>query len=90
MNMNKLIVFLNAADAHVSHSTDAPVIAVEYMERGYYPIYTHATAEVLNLNKNVTPDILEAALMGSMFGWTVPAARPAVDYFKAREQAALA
>ena len=88
--MKKQIVFLNAKDAHVSHSTDAPVIAVEYMERGYYPIYTQSTAEILNRDKGITPEVLEAALVGSMFGWTVPGARPAVDYFKAQEQAVLA
>jgi hypothetical protein len=52
-----------------------PVIAVKRGESGYYPIYTHLTADELNKGK-VTPPQREAMLIGSMFGWDVPGANP--------------
>jgi len=77
--------YLPAKDAFVNHNTDAPVIAIKPFERGYYPIYTSATADDLNRGK-YTPEVLESALSASMFGWNTPAARAAVDYIQSIEK----
>ena len=79
------IFYMPAADAFVNHQTDAPVIAITAFERGFNPIYTQASADDLNHGR-YTPEVLEAALIGSMFGWRVPGARPAVAYLDAQEQ----
>lgn len=78
--MTKNIIYAAAADACVTHNTDAPVIAIEIGERGYHPIFTQVSVEQLN-PPNVTPEIIEAAVIGSMFGWRVPGARAAIRYF---------
>jgi hypothetical protein len=76
--------FMTAKAACVQHSTDAPLVAVVAYGKGYYPIYTDSTPERLN-PPDMTPDILEAAHIGSMFGWDVPGAKPAVDYIRKAE-----
>jgi hypothetical protein len=65
----------------------------KFNESGYYqsdfdnPTATDEQAEelvnYLNNRLGVSPEIAEAALAGSMFGWKVPAAQAAVEYFKA-------
>lgn len=55
---------------------DAQVIAVKRGEMGFYPIYTHCTADFLNEGKGVNPQQREAMLAGSMFGWSSSAADP--------------
>jgi len=60
-------------------NTSAPVIAVILNDDGYWPIQTMATASQLNPT-DMTAEVLDAALAGSMFGWNVPAARAAVEY----------
>jgi hypothetical protein len=52
--------------------------------RGYYPIYANSTPERLN-PPDMTTEVLEAAHIGSMFGWDVPGAEPALTYIKAKE-----
>jgi hypothetical protein len=71
------IFFFSAKQTHVSHLTDAPVIAVKAFERGFYPVHTTLTPEQLN-HGHWSAEQLEAALLGWMFGWDAPGARPAV------------
>lgn len=73
MNMKKMFYFDNRN--HEKSSCDAPVIAVTQGERGYRPIYTPLDAAHLN-GPDVTPQELEAAYTGSLFGWDVPGADP--------------
>lgn len=77
------IFFYSAAQAHVEHRTDAPVIAVKGFKRGFYPIYTRARAADLN---SAPADVLESALAASMFGWHTPAAQVARAYVEQRER----
>jgi hypothetical protein len=74
----KNIIFYTAPEAAcVQHQCDAPVIAVKAFERGFCPIYTRLTPEELNHGKFSEKEI-DAALLGSMFGWNVPGAKLAV------------
>lgn len=57
----------------------AKVIAIKVGERGYFPIYGKFSAEELNTD-DVTPEIVESAVAGSMFGWGCPAAKAARQY----------
>lgn len=61
-----------------------PLIAVKFLESGFYPVYTRSTAECLN-GSDVTPEIMESAIIGSMFGWDVPGAKEARHYFLGKE-----
>lgn len=79
--MIKDTIFMDAKRAHVTHHTDAPVIAVKFMETGYWPIHTRASPDDLNL-PGVTEEIIEATLIGSMFGWDAPGAEPAKRFFE--------
>lgn len=63
---------------------------VKFNETGYYPTdYDHHEGEekcrehvrLINESLGVSPEIEEAMLSGSMFGWDVPAARPAVERY---------
>jgi hypothetical protein len=64
--------------------TDAQVIAINVGEQGYYPIFCKCSADALN-STNVTHEIVESAVAGSMFGWDCPAARAAVQYAEGYE-----
>jgi hypothetical protein len=55
----------------------SPVIGVKRGESGYYPIWTHCTADELNEAHGVTAAQREAMYAGSLFGWHTPAADPA-------------
>jgi hypothetical protein len=72
------VIYANPSQAHVE--TNAPVIAIKFLESGYFPIYTSATPKELN-GPNVTDQIIESAVIGSMFGWQVPGSSLAVEYF---------
>lgn len=61
------------------NSCQAKVIAIKIGEEGYYPIYGKFSAEELNAD-DVTPEIVESAVAGSMFGWGCPAAKAAVQF----------
>ena len=71
--------FVSAKSAFVDHHTDAPIIAIVRGERGYYPIYSRASADTLNL-RPLPADVAASAVAGSMFGWDCPAAKLARDY----------
>lgn len=78
--------FVNAADLPlVSH---VKVLAVRHGESGFYPIFTRRTAEELNPG-NMTREILDSAIAGSMFGWNVPGAALATAYALASVRGAL-
>jgi hypothetical protein len=64
-----------------SPSDRRQVIAIRRFEHGFYPLMREATeaeakskAESLN-ERGATPEMIEAYLVGSMFGWHVPGAR---------------
>lgn len=82
---NTIFVSTHDPDHGYAFSTDAPVVAIKYGESGYYPIYTRATADSLN-GDAVTPDIMLSAIVGSMFGWDVPGAKDARDFFLGRNE----
>ena len=54
----------------------APVIAIKRGEMGFYPIFTHLTADELNAAIDVDKAQAQAMHVGSMFGWDVPGANP--------------
>ncbi len=61
----------------------SPIIAVQYGERGYWPISIpgdpDADAAPLNVRNGWSTEELDAALAGSMWGWDCPAAQPAIE-----------
>lgn len=61
---------------------EAQVIAIKRGETGFYPIYTGATADSLNEDEGITPEMREAMLWGSMFGWDTPGADPTTSVGK--------
>jgi hypothetical protein len=73
-------LYLPASLAFVSGCN---VIAVELGVPGYFPVHTGMTADDLN-GFALSGDVARSAVMGSMFGWHVPGARAAVDFFEAR------
>jgi hypothetical protein len=79
----KDVIYVDPKAAFVNWQTDAPVIALKYSEKGFYPIYTQAKVEDLN-PPDVTQAIRESAIMGSMFGWDVPGADLAREYLENR------
>ena len=63
--------------------TQAPVVAIKVGEMGYFPL-ERANAEPAELNPpGTTPEIIQSAIAGSIFGWHVPAAQLAVDFANA-------
>lgn len=60
-------------------NTPVKVFAVKHGESGFYPIFTRRTAAELNPD-DMTPEIVESAIAGSMFGWHVPGAALATAY----------
>lgn len=71
-----IIFYATPQAACVTHC-GAPVVAIRAFERGYHPIYTKAQPSDLNGGK-FTLEEVEAAIIGSMFGWNCPGAKPAV------------
>lgn len=69
---------------------------VKLNESGYYltdydrPSMTledaQATVDYMNQKLGIPKEIVDSAQDGSMFGWHVPAAQPAVQFFRARER----
>ena len=64
---------------HARHPETGSVILIRRGEPGYYPVDTNLSAEMLNACLDPVPTALqvEAMLIGSMFGWRAPGARPA-------------
>ena len=58
---------------------ESPVIAIKVGEQGYYPIYSKESADELN-TEDITTEIVESAIAGSMFGWSCPAANAALRF----------
>ena len=83
----KTTFFIEAVRACVETQTDAPIIAVKADQGGFYPVYTRAKAARLN-PADMTPEILDSAVAGSMFGWHVPAAALARAYAYEQEKRA--
>lgn len=83
--------FLDAKRAHFDHNTNAQLICVKAFERGYWPIVvpagTDAAAMCVRLNRGAPEAVIESALLASVFGWDVPAAKEARDYARAIERA---
>lgn len=75
--MSAVIFYATPSAACVQHQCDAPVIAIKAFERGFYPIYTKKQPCDLNGDKFSMEEV-EAAIIGSMFGWSVPGAVAAV------------
>lgn len=71
--------FFIKRDERYHFKTSAEIIAVKTGEKGYYPILTKLSLSDLNKGE-LSEDVAEAALIGSMFGWEVPGARAAIDY----------
>jgi len=79
-----LVAFIgNTIHADGPHG-EPPLVAVTYGERGYCPIYTGLTAEEANEGTGITPEIADAFLIGSMFGWHAPGADPAHAYARSK------
>lgn len=57
------------------------IIAIKIGEPGFYTVEARAgkNADWLN-TPDITPEIVESAIAGSMFGWNVPAAQAAVRF----------
>jgi len=66
--------------AAVALPGDGKTVIVEYGMPGYYDVQTRLTPEEFNAAKGITPEIAEAFLVGSMFGWDVPGAHLARKY----------
>lgn len=66
--------YVKAYDAHVNHQSTTEVIRIEVGESGFYP------APGVDPSADLTPELVQSAVAGSMFGWTFPHARPAVEY----------
>lgn len=71
------IAFIATADQDFL-DTKAPVVAVKRGEAGFVPIFSRMSADDLNFAMGVTPAQREAMLVGSMFGFDVPGANPAL------------
>lgn len=62
---------------------DAHLVGIKRGEAGYWAIYSQATPD--ELNGEVVPDnVKESAITASTFGWHVPAANAANDWFDAK------
>jgi hypothetical protein len=67
---------------------------VKFYETGYYPCFLDLpdwTVEQVdecvhefNESRGIPDDVAESAMGGSMFGWHVPAAQRAIEFFKQR------
>jgi hypothetical protein len=83
-------IYIPAALAPYVDLKGAPLMAVKRGEKGYWPIWSRATAETLNGGPAATTEVLESALAASMCGWDVPAAKEANAYLDAKIEAAIA
>lgn len=61
------IIFTTPKIAGVDSHTNAPIVAITYLESGYKPFWTTISTEDLN-GALVTPEIQESAVVGSNSG----------------------
>jgi hypothetical protein len=76
--IQETVIYADAVKFCVA-SCEAPIIAIKIGEEGYWPIYSKFSADQLNA-QDVTPEIVESAVTGSMFGWGCPTAKAALQY----------
>lgn len=81
-----IVFYYNTKGSCVEHTCTAPIYAVKAFERGYYPIHSRATAEILN--GDIPKNVLEAAEIASHFGWDCPGAKDAVKFIQQVEKSA--
>lgn len=79
MSVNQETVIYAEAEKLGINVAPAKVFAVKIGAPGFIPIYGRFAADSLN-TPDVTPEIVESAVAGSMFGWDCPAAQLAVKY----------
>ena len=68
------------------------IVTIDYKQAGKLPTgidhpsdsleAAQSSVDYLNAQLGVSQEVVDAFLAGSMFGWHVPAAKPAHDYFK--------
>lgn len=71
---------------------------VKWYEMGYYPSdydlvsntdkQAHEHVNLLNQRLGISEEVAESAMAASMFGWHIPAAKKAIEFFKQQNQAA--
>lgn len=66
------------AFAYAEHPATGETIVVKRGKSGYYPANRPGRPDELNARLGVTPAQAEAMLTGSIFGWDVPGADPAI------------
>lgn len=91
----KNVIYIDPTKAFGSSggiTTDAPVVGLKLWETGFYPIYTRLTADELNeLNRGpLSQEVIDAAIVGSLVGWSVPGAEAAVVHLLGAEAARVA
>ena len=91
--MNRIVAFAVNRWHCQGPSGEPQIIGVAYNEPGFHPIYTQAgdpAALVASHNKalGITQEIADAFVSGSMFGWKVPAAKAARDWYFEKHQKA--
>ena len=59
----------------VNHPTEAEIVAIYKGQSGYYSTCVE-DVEIANKAMNITPEQVQAMLIGSMFGWHVKGAHP--------------
>lgn len=64
--------------AYASRPSDGHVIMIKRGESNYYPVITKRSADEMNRLVGVTKAQAQAMFIGSLFGWDVPGANPAV------------
>jgi len=77
--IQETVIYADPKKHGVTTMLNAPVIAIKIGQRGYYPITGEFNADELN-SPDVTQQIIESAVAGSMFGWDCPAAALALKY----------
>lgn len=82
----KYVVFLPVNELDFTPTLPCTIIAVEYKEKGYWAISARSSAQDLNeglFDEAPSMDVMNAAIIGSVFGWDVPGAKRAKDFFEA-------
>jgi hypothetical protein len=71
MNIDKLPEICAA-----KHPTDGTPITIRRGESGYYSAPLLLDVDAFNARRGITPNVVLAMLIGSMYGWDVPGANP--------------